>query len=101
MRWGLGAEELAWAIIFIIAPVSGVYYPLAVLPGALQIVAQALPSAYVFEGMRTVLLHNTFRWDHFWAAAALDAVYLAAGILLFGLAVRYARRTGALLQMGE
>jgi len=101
MRWGLGAEELAWAIIFIIAPVSGVYYPLAVLPGALQIAAQALPSAYVFEGMRTVLLHNTFRWDHFWTAAALDAAYLAAGILLFGLAVRYARRTGALLQMGE
>ena len=27
LRLGLGAEELAWAAIFILAPVSGVYYP--------------------------------------------------------------------------
>lgn len=101
MRWGLGAEELAWAIIFIIAPISGVYYPLAVLPGPLQAIANALPSAHVFEGMRALLLQQSFRWDHFWAAAALDGAYLAAGVLLFALAVRYARRTGALLQMGE
>ena len=30
LRWGLGAEELAWAAIFLVAPVSGVYYPIAV-----------------------------------------------------------------------
>src|SRR4051794_39142082 len=36
LRWGLGAEELAWAAIFLIAPVSGVYYPVSVLPGWLQ-----------------------------------------------------------------
>lgn len=32
LRWGLGAEELAWAAIFLFAPVSGVYYPIGVLP---------------------------------------------------------------------
>ncbi|HSQ81686.1 MAG TPA: ABC transporter permease, partial [Casimicrobiaceae bacterium] len=32
LRYGLGAEELAWAAIFLVAPVSGVYYPVAVLP---------------------------------------------------------------------
>ncbi len=36
LRLGLGAEELAWASIFVVAPVSGVYYPIAVLPGWLQ-----------------------------------------------------------------
>ena len=101
MRWGLGAEELAWAAIFLIAPVSGVYYPIGVLPRWLQFIAEALPSAHVFEGMRGVLLQGEFRWDHFWAAAALDVTYLCLGIALFSLAVRYARRTGALLQMGE
>ncbi len=101
MRWGLGAEELAWAAIFLIAPVSGVYYPIAVLPGWLQSIAYALPSAHVFEGMRSVLLTGMFRWDHFWAALALDLVYIGLGAGLFTLAIRYARNHGSLLQMGE
>ena len=101
LRWGLGAEVLAWAAIFLVAPVSGVYYPIGVLPGWLQAVAWTLPSAHVFEGMRAVLLQGVFRWDHYWAALGLDALYLAAGALLFALAVRHAREHGALLQMGE
>jgi ABC-2 type transport system permease protein len=101
LRWGLGAEELAWAAIFIIAPVSGVYYPIGVLPGWLQAVAAMLPSAQVFEGMRSVLLEGVFRWDRFWMALTLNAAYLAGGALLFAAAVRHAREHGALLQMGE
>lgn len=101
LRWGLGAEELAWAAIFLVAPVSGVYYPVAVLPGWLQIIAWTLPSAHVFEGMRSVLLLGVFRWDHYWAALGLDMIYLALGAGLFAMAVRHAREHGALLQMGE
>ena len=101
LRWGLGAEELAWAAIFLFAPVSGVYYPIGVLPEWLQAVAYALPSAHVFEGMRAVLLAGTFPWSHFWQAAALNVVYLALGAGLFALAVRHAREHGKLLHMGE
>ena len=101
LRLGLGAEELAWAAVFILAPVSGVYYPIAVLPAWLQPVALALPSAHVFEGMRALLQEGAFRWDHFWAAAALDVVYLALGAALFGWSMRDARNRGTLLQMGE
>jgi ABC-2 type transport system permease protein len=101
LRLGLGAEELAWAAVFIIAPISGVYYPIAVLPGWLQVIAWAIPSSHVFEGMRAVLLTGVFRWDHFWAAAALDVVYLAVGAALFAWAMRDARDRGTLLQMGE
>jgi ABC-2 type transport system permease protein len=101
LRYGLGAEELAWAAIFLVAPVSGVYYPIAVLPGWLQDVAWALPSAHVFEGMRSVLLQGAFPWHHFWAAAALDIFYLAIGAATFALAINHARVHGKLLQMGE
>lgn len=101
LRSGLGAEEMAWAAIFLVAPVSGVYYPIAVLPGWLQGIALALPSAHVFEGMRALLLAHTFRWDHFAWAAALDVVYFAVGALLMQLAIRHARVHGQLLQMGE
>ena len=101
LRLGLGAEELAWAAIFVIAPVSGVYYPIAVLPSWLQGIAWGIPSAHVFEGMRAVLLHGTFRWDHFWAAAALNVFYVALGAAVFAWSMRDARERGALLQMGE
>ena len=33
LRYGLGAESLAWFFIFLLAPVSAVYYPVSVLPG--------------------------------------------------------------------
>jgi len=101
LRLGLGAEEFAWAAIFVIAPVSGVYYPVAVLPAWLQAIAWAIPSSHVFEGMRAALLEGVFRWDQFWMAAALNAGYLALGAAVFAWAMRYARDHGTLLQMGE
>ena len=101
LRYGLGAEELAWAAIFLVAPVSGVYYPVAVLPQALRAIAWALPPAYVFEGMRGVLLRSEFDGDLLWGALLLDGMYLAIAALLFAAAVRGARRRGTLLQMGE
>ena len=101
LRYGLGAEELAWAAIFLIAPVSGVYYPIAVLPPVLQAVSYALPPAHVFEGMRAVLLEKTFHVDLLLRALVLDGVYLAIGIALFAASVHSARKRGTLLQMGE
>ena len=101
LRWGLGAEELAWAAVFLVAPVSGVYYPIGVLPPWLQAVAFAMPSAHVFEGMRGVLLDSVLRLDHLAWAAGLDVVYIALGVLVFRAAVGYARRHGSLMQMGE
>ena len=44
---------------------------------------------------------GVFRWDHFWAAAALNVVYLALGAAVFAWAMRDARNRGTLLQMGE
>jgi ABC-2 type transport system permease protein len=101
LRWGLGAQELAWAAIFLVAPVSGVYYPISVLPPALQAIALALPPAHVFEGMRALLLQGVFAWDAFVWAVGLDLVYLAVGVYLFRGAIGYARDRGMLLQMGE
>jgi len=65
LRWGLGAEELAWAAIFLFAPVSGVYYPIAVLPAVMQWIAWCLPSesALVRTAARAGLPATTRRED--------------------------------------
>jgi len=79
LRFGTGAEILAWAIAFMVMPVSAVYYPVAVLPGWAQAVAYSLPTAHVFETMRAVLSGNAIPWHHLAAAFGLDLLYLAAG----------------------
>lgn len=101
LRYGMGAEGLAWIVVFMLAPVSAVYYPMSVLPGWLQWVSWFLPSAHVFEGMRAVLYGGAMRWDHLGWAVGLNAVYMAAGVAVFLFAFHQARVRGALLQTGE
>ncbi|PPR10800.1 MAG: hypothetical protein CFH41_01375 [Alphaproteobacteria bacterium MarineAlpha11_Bin1] len=101
LRCGLGAESLAWAVIFAVAPLSGIYYPISTLPYWLQPVAYALPSSHVFEGMRAVALDGVFIIDRFAWAVGLNILYLLLGLGVFLIAFRVARHRGQLLQMGE
>lgn len=101
LRYGLGAESLAWVAIFAVAPVSGIYYPVSVLPDWLQPVAAALPSSYVFEGMRAVMFEHQFRLELLLKAMALNAVYLSAAVAVFLWVFRVARRKDLLLHIGE
>lgn len=101
MRVGLGAEALAWGLVFAIAPLSAVFYPVAVLPEILHPVALALPSTHVFEGMRALMLDGTMDMQHLVVGAVLDMVYLGLGIAAFLGFHGAARRNGRLLQMGE
>ncbi len=101
LRFGLGAESLAWLVVFLMAPLSAVYYPVTVLPGWLQPVAWALPSAHVFEGMRAILFEHTVRLDLMLNAVALNVLYIGLGVAVFLYTVHVARRRGLLLQMGE
>ena len=101
LRVGLGAESLAWAAIFLIQPLSGVYYPVATLPAWLQPVAWLLPTAPVFEGMRRVLREGVVDFGLLATALAVLAVWLVGAALTFLALFRSARRQGVLLQVGE
>ena len=101
LRYGLGAESLAWVAIFAIAPVSGIYYPVSVLPDWLQTVAWLPPSSHVFEGMRAVMFEHTVRVDLLWQAVGLNAVFLMAGSGVFLKAFHSARERGLLMRVGE
>jgi ABC-2 type transport system permease protein len=101
LRNGLGAEGFAWTIMFLLLPLTCVYYPVSVLPGWLQFVALALPPTYVFEGMRALLIEHIFRADLMWRALGLNVLWFAAGAFGFLQLLDAARRHGALMQAGE
>jgi ABC-2 type transport system permease protein len=101
MRVGQSAETFAWAAVFILMPVSGVFYPIGVLPGWLQVVAHAVPTSYVFEGMRAIMAEKTVHWDLLALAFGLTVVYLVAGFQVFLWFFRSSRRAGSLLGQGE
>ncbi len=101
IRYGLGAESLTWVLPFLIAPFSCIYYPLATLPDWMQSVAVFIPTTYVFEGMRALLINEVFRTDLMMKSFALNLVYLVVGVYIFFLSFQAARRHGLLLQSGE
>ena len=101
LRNGLGAENLAWTIMFIFLPLTCVYYPVAVLPDWLQAVAWLLPPTYVFEGMRALMIDHVFRLDLMLESLALNAVLFTAGAAAFLALLKSARRSGSLMQTGE
>jgi ABC-2 type transport system permease protein len=101
VRNGLGAENMAWTIMFILLPLTCVYYPVAVLPHWLQHVSWVLPPTYVFEGMRALLIDHVFRADLMLQALALNAIFFLAGAAAFIGLLKSARRSGALMQGGE
>ena len=101
IRNGLGAESIVWTLMFGILPLACVYYPVSVLPHWLQLVAWALPPTYVFEGMRALLIENTFRTDLMLEALAINAGLLVASFGAFLALLRSARKQGSLLSSGE
>ena len=101
LRYGQGAEALAWSVLFGITPFAAVFYPVAILPSWLQPVAYALPASHVFEGMRAALLENRFDAGHMLAAFALDAAWLCLMGWVFLRQLEASRDRGALLNIGE
>jgi ABC-2 type transport system permease protein len=101
LRNGMGAESLAWTLMFVLMPLTCVYYPVSVLPDWLQLIAWLLPPTYVFEGMRALIMEHVFRGDLMVEAFALNGLYFSAAVVAFLGLLKSARRAGSLLQTGE
>lgn len=101
LRNGMGAESMAWTIMFLFLPLTCVYYPVSVLPHWLQYVSWALPPTYVFEGMRALVAGHVFRADLMIEAFAFNIVLFAAASIAFHMLLESARTEGSLLQGSE
>lgn len=100
LRWGEHAEPLAWAVPYLLQPISAVFYPIDVLPVWLRPLAYASPATYVFEGMRQILRGEPANIQYLAIAFGLNLFYMALAALVFARLFAEARKQGLLSKFG-
>jgi ABC-2 type transport system permease protein len=81
--------------------VSGVYYPVDVLPEWMQWIAKISPATYALRGCRdSILLGTGLRWDDVWPLLVIGLFSIPIGLLVFRAGERYAKQHGKLKRSG-
>jgi ABC-2 type transport system permease protein len=96
-------DQMVFVIQSVILLFSGVYYTIDVLPGWMQVVAHVSPGTYVLEGVRQGLIYGrpvTELLENVWPLIVMGVVLIPLGVYVFGIAERYAKKTGKLKRVG-
>jgi ABC-2 type transport system permease protein len=83
--------------------VSGIYYPVEVLPGWMQALAKISPATYALDGIRGAILEGeglSSMGDELWPLAVIGAVCIPLGLWVFHRGEVYAKRHGKLKRSG-
>jgi ABC-2 type transport system permease protein len=83
--------------------ISGVYYPVSVLPQWMQWLSVVSPATYTLEGTRKAVLDDTGvagLWGDIWPLLLIGVIAIPAGLAVFAQGERYAKRHGRLKRSG-
>ena len=101
LLWGTRAETSAWAAVNFFVMLSGVYYPISLLPGWVQTISAGIPLTYFLDGIRAGYGFTPHVAHPFAIGYALVLLYAALAHWALAAAVTHARRTGLLLKLSE
>lgn len=96
-------SQMTHVIIALLLLVSGVYYPIEVLPEFLQKLAVFSPATYVLNGARMSLLEGASLaqlWQNILPTLLMGIFAIPLGLWVFAQAERYAKRAGKLHRNG-
>src|SRR5437660_265788 len=81
--------------------VSGVYYPVSVLPAWMQWISKISPATYALRGNREQILAGAgLRFSDVWPLLVIGALSIPIGLLVFRAGERYAKQHGKLKRSG-
>jgi len=103
LLWPERGAQMTHVVQALVLLVSGVYYPVSVLPDWMQPLARVSPATYVLEGMRAGLQDGASTKalvQHIWPLLLMGVVFIPAGVWVFRIAERYAKRSGKLKRSG-
>jgi ABC-2 type transport system permease protein len=96
-------QQVTYIVSALLLLVSGVFYPVNVLPDWMQKLAAVSPVTYGLEGTRAALRDGAGvveLWGSIWPLLIMGVVFVPLGIWVFHLGERYAKRTGKLKRSG-
>jgi ABC-2 type transport system permease protein len=94
LRFGNGAEALAWGIMFVIMPLGGVFYPVEALPPFVRPISALLPTTHAFAAGRELIDGGPMPWGELGLAAIGTVVATAAALAFVAWMLRLFRRRG-------
>jgi ABC-2 type transport system permease protein len=81
--------------------VSGVYYPVSVLPDWMQWISKISPATYALRGNRDQILAGAgLRWADVWPLLVIGVLSIPIGLVVFRAGERYAKQHGKLKRSG-
>jgi ABC-2 type transport system permease protein len=95
--------QLGFVAQGVLLVVSGVYYPVSVLPEWMQWLATVSPATYALDGVRDAILEGDglgALGDELWPLLAIGVVSIPLGLAVFRLGERHAKRHGKLKRSG-
>jgi len=95
--------QLGFVAQGILLVVSGVYYPISVLPGWMQVIAKISPATYALDAARKSILHGaslSSLWGDIWPLLIIGVVAVPLGLEVFRRGERHAKRHGKLKRSG-
>ena len=95
--------QLGFVAQGILLVVSGVYYPVSVLPEWMQALAKISPATYALDGIRDAIINGagvSAMWPNIWPLLIIGAVSVPLGLEVFRRGERYAKQHGKLKRSG-
>jgi ABC-2 type transport system permease protein len=95
--------QLGFVAQGILLVVSGVYYPVTVLPEWMQWLAKISPATYALDGIRDAIINGagiSAMWPDIWPLIIIGVVSVPLGLEVFRRGERYAKRHGKLKRSG-
>jgi ABC-2 type transport system permease protein len=99
--FGRRAEIAAWTLTAIIMLVCGIYYPVSVLPSVVRHISYAIPVTHFLEYFRSFYGFQPAFSDSMVIGFLISAIYFIAGIVIYNVALKRARKRGTLLRLSE
>lgn len=82
-RYGTRISALAWSVTMIFQPLCAAFFPLAVMPKALQTISLFFPATYGYEAARYGLLNGGVEWRMMGLGLLIDVVYCVVSVVVF------------------
>ena len=81
--------------------VSGVYYPVSVLPTWMEWISTISPATYALRGIRASILDGAgLAWADVWPLLVIGVFSIPLGLWIFSIGERYAKKHGKLKRSG-